>query len=85
MLENPRGLRKQSAGVLCVKIIFMLFYLVLSCLRMSSTSQFKMKHNVSRVVVVIGLLCFIRLIVLEDMPCLKISSYSVMPSLASVS
>lgn len=50
----------------------------------SETEQSRMKHRVSIVLVVMAFPFFILCIVFEDMPCLKISSYSDMFFLANV-
>lgn len=60
-------------------------YWLLSCTKISSTSQSRIKHSVSRVSVVIGSPFFIRCIVFADIPCLKIKLYSVMFFLCMVS
>ena len=60
-------------------------YLLLSCTKISCTSQSRIKHKVSRVSVVMGSPFLILCIVFADIPCLKIKLYSVMFFLCIVS
>ena len=65
--------------------VLSLFYSTFLYSKISDTEQFKIKHKVSNVFVVMASPFFIRCMVLAEIPCLKMSSYSVTFFLKSVS